>query len=264
MLNLISFWSCELWWQADVDVTFSFDSLDKAEAFDQSWDRYDADKLCGHKGSTVEGGLGPFGLITLASQNLEEYTPVFFRVFKDQGQQHLVLMCSDASRYTNSILYVCMYILSKSKYYYFLCHRSTLRDGKSHMKDGKDAYKPSFAGFVNVELKDKKLSLRSLVCIFDHLLWLRKVHAVKYINLLQIDNSVVESFGAGGKTVITSRVYPTLATYGNAHLYAFNNGTQPIKIHSLKAWSMSKPHEMMNHWHNTTQLLFFLINAGNR
>ncbi|KAL8517756.1 hypothetical protein ACS0TY_015830 [Phlomoides rotata] len=182
--------------QADVDVTFSFDSLDKAEAFDESWDRYDADKMCGHKGSTVEGGLGPFGLITLASQNLEEYTPVFFRVFKDKDNQHLVLMCSDASR-------------------------STLRDGKSHMKDGKDAYKPSFAGFVNVELKEKKLSLRSL-----------------------IDNSVVESFGGGGKTVITSRVYPTLATYGNAHLYAFNNGTEAIKIDNLKAWSMSMPHEM--------------------
>lgn len=85
-------------WQADVDVTFSFDSLDKAEAFDQRWDRYDADNICGHKGSIVEGGLGPFGLITIASQNLEEYTPVFFRVFKDQDK-HLVLMCSDASRY---------------------------------------------------------------------------------------------------------------------------------------------------------------------
>ncbi|KAL0347032.1 UNVERIFIED_CONTAM: Beta-fructofuranosidase, insoluble isoenzyme 1 [Sesamum calycinum] len=68
--------------QADVDVTFSFNSLDKAETFDPSWDRYDAQKICGQKGSTVEGGLGPFGLLTLASENLEEYTPVFFRVFK--------------------------------------------------------------------------------------------------------------------------------------------------------------------------------------
>lgn len=84
--------------QADVDVTFSFDSLDKAEPFDPSWDRYDAQKLCSRKGSTVQGGLGPFGLLTLASENLEEYTPVFFRVFKAKDQ-HLVLMCSDASRF---------------------------------------------------------------------------------------------------------------------------------------------------------------------
>lgn len=183
--------------QADVDVTFSFDSLDKAEPFDPSWDRYDAQKLCGQKGSTVQGGLGPIGLLTLASQNLEEYTPVFFRVFKAQDK-HIVLMCSDASR-------------------------SSLMDPKSRMKDGKDAYRPSFAGFVDVDLKDKKLSLRSL-----------------------IDHSVVESFGAGGKTCITSRVYPTLAVYGNAHLYAFNNGTETVKIDSLNAWSMKRPLKM-NH-----------------
>ncbi|KAL0333498.1 UNVERIFIED_CONTAM: Beta-fructofuranosidase, insoluble isoenzyme 1 [Sesamum angustifolium] len=176
--------------QADVDVTFSFDSLDKAEPFDPSWDRHDAQKLCGHKGSTVQGGLGPFGLLTLASKKLEEYTPVFFRVFKDQDK-YLVLMCSDASR-------------------------STLRNGAG-------AYRPSFAGFVDVDLTEKKLSLRSL-----------------------IDNSVVESFGAQGKTCISSRVYPTLAVYNNAHLYAFNNGTQTVKIDSLNAWSMNRPLEMNN------------------
>ncbi|PIN02855.1 Beta-fructofuranosidase (invertase) [Handroanthus impetiginosus] len=183
--------------QADVDVTFSFNSLDRAEPFDPSWDRYDAQKICSQKGSTVQGGLGPFGLLTLASQNLEEYTPVFFRVFRAQDK-HLVLMCSDASR-------------------------SSLSDGRSLVKDGKNAYKPSFAGFVDVDLKDRKLSLRSL-----------------------IDNSVVESFGAQGKTCITSRVYPSLAIYGDAHLFAFNNGTETVKIDSLSAWSMKRPLQM-NH-----------------
>ena len=33
-------------------------------------------------GSKLQGGVGPFGLLTLATQNLEEFTPVFFRVFK--------------------------------------------------------------------------------------------------------------------------------------------------------------------------------------
>lgn len=96
-------------------------------------------------------------------------------------------------------------------------------DPKSYMKDGKDAYRPSFAGFVNVDLSEKKVSLRSL-----------------------IDNSVVESFGARGKTCITSRVYPTLAVQGKAHLYAFNNGTESVKIERLNAWSMGKPLQM-NH-----------------
>ncbi|KAL0289691.1 UNVERIFIED_CONTAM: Beta-fructofuranosidase, insoluble isoenzyme 1 [Sesamum radiatum] len=181
--------------QADVHVIFTFDSLDKAEPFDPSWDRHDAQKICSQKGSTVEGGLGPFGLVTLASENLEEFTPVFFRVFKAQDK-HLVLMCSDASR-------------------------STLKNGETSMKDGKDAYRPSFGGFVDIDLKDMKLSLRTL-----------------------IDHSVVESFGEGGKTCITSRVYPTLAINDKAHLYTFNNGTEPIRIEILDAWTIIKPIDM--------------------
>ena len=49
---------------------------------------------------------------------------------------------------------------------------------------------------------------------------------------------VVESFGAGGKTNILSRVYPELAVMNQAHLFVFNNGTEPIVVQNLKAWSM--------------------------
>ncbi|KAJ9695072.1 hypothetical protein PVL29_010527 [Vitis rotundifolia] len=167
--------------QADVEVTFSLPSLDKAEEFDPRW--VNAQDLCGMKGSTVQGGVGPFGLLTLASEHLEEYTPVFFRIFKAKGK-HVVLMCSDAKS-------------------------SSLRT---------ELYKPSFAGFVDVDLKDGVLSLRSL-----------------------IDHSVVESFGAGGKTCITSRVYPTLAVSKKAHLHAFNNGTEAVTIKKLNAWTMHRP-----------------------
>ncbi|KAL8152938.1 hypothetical protein V2J09_010698 [Rumex salicifolius] len=171
--------------QADVEVVFTLPtSLEKAEPFNPKWTK--AQELCAIRGSTVQGGVGPFGLLTLASRRLEEYTPVFFRVFKAE-HKYVVLMCSDA---TSSSL-------------------------------DKDNYRPSFAGFVDVDLKDRKLSLRSL-----------------------IDNSVVESFGAGGKTVITSRVYPTIARMEKAHLYVFNNGTEPVTIENLTAWSMKRP--MMN------------------
>lgn len=63
---------------------------------------------------------------------------------------------------------------------------------------------------------------------------------------LQIDHSVVESFGALGKTVITSRVYPIKAVKENAHSYVFNNGTQTVNVESLDAWSMERPLEMNN------------------
>nr|XP_025670907.1 beta-fructofuranosidase, insoluble isoenzyme 1 isoform X1 [Arachis hypogaea] len=165
--------------QADVEVTFSFSSLNEAEAFNPSW--VNAEDLCGKKGSNIQGGVGPFGILTLASKNLEEYTPVFFRIFK-ASNKHVVLLCSDA-------------------------RSSSLKS---------ELYKPSFAGFVDVDLSTtKKLSLRSL-----------------------IDHSVVESFGAGGKTNILSRVYPELAVADQAHLFVFNNGTIPIVVENLRSWSM--------------------------
>nr|XP_043619289.1 beta-fructofuranosidase, insoluble isoenzyme 1-like [Erigeron canadensis] len=173
--------------QADVEVTFTFSSLDKAETFDPEWNKLPLENLamqiCAIKG-TRRGGLGPFGILTLASMKLEEFTPVFFRVFKTLDNKHKVLMCSDAS--TSSL--------------------------------NQNEYKPSFAGFVDVDLAEKKLSLRSL-----------------------IDHSVVESFGEGGKTVITSRVYPTLAVGEGARLFLFNNGTEAVTVERLNAWSMKKP-----------------------
>ncbi|EPS65342.1 cell-wall invertase [Genlisea aurea] len=183
--------------QADVEVTFSFSDLDKAEPFDRRWNRYDAQRICGRRDSTVGGGLGPFGLVTFASEKMEEYTPVFFRVFKDeQYNRSLLLLCSDASR-------------------------STLMNGKTAMKNGTDAYRPSFGGFVDVDLREKRVSLRSL-----------------------IDHSVVESFGGGGKTVITSRVYPTMAVGNRARLFVFNNGTEPVRVDRLVGWSMKAPLHM--------------------
>ncbi|GMN54535.1 hypothetical protein TIFTF001_023661 [Ficus carica] len=163
--------------QADVEVIFSFRNLDKAEKFDPNW--VNAQDLCAQKGSQVPGGVGPFGLLTLASKYLEEFTPVFFRIFKATNNKHVVLLCSDASS-------------------------SSLATG---------LYKPSFAGFVDADLRHNKLSLRSL-----------------------IDHSVVESFGARGKTSILSRVYPSLAVEDDAHLHVFNNGSETITVKHLNAW----------------------------
>lgn len=79
-------------------------------------------------------------------------------------------------------------------------------------------YQPTFAGFVDTDITKGKISLRSL-----------------------IDRSVVESFGAGGRTCILSRVYPSLAIGKNAHLHVFNNGKADIKVSQLTAWEMKKP-----------------------
>jgi beta-fructofuranosidase len=80
-----------------------------------------------------------------------------------------------------------------------------------------DNDKTSYGAFVDIDPLHEKLSLRSL-----------------------IDHSIVESFGGGGKSCITARVYPTLAIGDDATLFAFNNGTQAVQITKLKAWSMKK------------------------
>ncbi|XP_021812647.1 beta-fructofuranosidase, insoluble isoenzyme CWINV1-like isoform X1 [Prunus avium] len=156
--------------QADVEITFGISDLKKAEVLDPSWTN--PQLLCSQKGASVKGGLGPFGLLVLASKGLKEYTSVFYRIFKDHNK-HVVLLCSDQSR-------------------------SSLN---------KDNDKTTYGAFVNVDPLHEKLSLRSL-----------------------IDHSIVESFGGEGKACITARVYPTLAINGDAHLYAFNYGTEDVKI----------------------------------
>ncbi|KAM4110925.1 hypothetical protein ACJW30_05G029100 [Castanea mollissima] len=166
--------------QADVIITFEITELSKAEVLDPSWT--DPQLLCSRKGASVKGGIGPFGLLVLASKGLQEYTAVFYRIFKSHNK-YVVLMCSDQSR-------------------------SSL----SHEND-----ETTYGAFVDVDPVHEKLSLRSL-----------------------IDHSIVESFGGEGKACITARVYPTLATDAEAHLYAFNNGTGNVGITTLSAWSMKK------------------------
>ncbi|XP_065009985.1 beta-fructofuranosidase, insoluble isoenzyme 3-like [Musa acuminata AAA Group] len=169
--------------QADVEVTFEVGSLENAEAFDPLY-ATDAQALCAKMTAKTKGGVGPFGLLVLASADQEEATAVFFRIFKAQDN-HVVLMCHDPTR-----------------------------SSKREM-----IYKPTFAGFVDVDIeKTNKISLRSL-----------------------IDHSVVESFGEGGKTCITSRVYPSIAIGQEAHMFVFNNGAEDVKVSELNAWEMKAP-----------------------
>ena len=55
-----------------------------------------------------------------------------------------------------------------------------------------------------------------------------------------VDHSIVEAFAQGGRTCITSRVYPTKAIYGAARLFLFNNATGAnVVVTSLKIWQMN-------------------------
>ncbi|CAO2824552.1 unnamed protein product [Amaranthus hypochondriacus] len=169
--------------QADVEISFKIKEVSNIERFEANWSN-NPQLVCSQKGGSISGGVGPFGLLTLASQDLLEYTAIFFRIFKDyDNNKFVVLMCSDQTR--------------------------------SSLNPTTD--KTTYGTYVSVDPIYEGLSLRVL-----------------------IDHSIVESFGARGKSVITARVYPTLAIHEKAHLYVFNNGIQDVQITWLTAWSMNK------------------------
>ncbi|OVA04096.1 Glycoside hydrolase [Macleaya cordata] len=115
--------------QADLEVSFELPMLEDAEILDPSW--VNPRLLCSPKeGSVLGGKVGPFGLLVLASKNLEEQTAIFFKVFKDHNR-YVVVMCSDQSR--------------------------------SSLGEGLD--KTTYGAFVEIDPVHEKLSLRTLI---DH------------------------------------------------------------------------------------------------
>ncbi|EEF29810.1 acid beta-fructofuranosidase [Ricinus communis] len=61
----------------------------------------------------------------------------------------------------------------------------------------------------------------------------------KFSVRILVDHSIIESFAQGGRTCITSRVYPTRAIYGAAKLFLFNNALEANVTASLKIWQMN-------------------------
>jgi beta-fructofuranosidase len=79
-----------------VEIDFELTSINDADPFDPSW-LLDAEKHCREADASAHGGVGPFGLVILASDNMEEHTVVHFRVYKSQ-ENYMILMCSDLRR----------------------------------------------------------------------------------------------------------------------------------------------------------------------
>ncbi|XP_072150189.1 beta-fructofuranosidase, insoluble isoenzyme 4 [Setaria viridis] len=114
--------------QANVEIDFELTSIDSADPFDPSW-LLDIEKHCREADASVHGGVGPFGLVVLASDNMEEHTSVHFRVYKSQ-EKYMVLMCSDL-------------------------RKSSLRP---------ELYTPAYGGFFEFDLeKESTISLRTLI-----------------------------------------------------------------------------------------------------
>lgn len=93
--------------------------------------------------------------------------------------------------------------------------RTSFCSDQSRSSQANDVRKQILGSVVPV-LKGEKFSLRMLV-----------------------DHSIVESFAQGGRTCVTSRVYPTKAIYGAARIFLFNNATEATVTASLKVWQMN-------------------------
>ncbi|KAJ1693236.1 hypothetical protein LUZ63_009934 [Rhynchospora breviuscula] len=117
--------------QADVEIEFELPSLEGAESLDNSL-LLDPSKICNEIGPFDKGGIGPFGLFVLTSDNdLEEYTAIYFKIYRS-SENYMALMCSDL-------------------------RSSSRREA---------VYKPAYGALVSVDIsKDKKISLRTLI---DH------------------------------------------------------------------------------------------------
>lgn len=74
---------------------FELPNLEEADLLDPSW--VDPQLICSSQDAAFRGGVGPFGLLALASKDLTEQTAIYFRVFKGQNR-FVVVMCSDQSR----------------------------------------------------------------------------------------------------------------------------------------------------------------------
>ncbi|KAL5728216.1 beta-fructofuranosidase [Ranunculus cassubicifolius] len=62
----------------------------------------------------------------------------------------------------------------------------------------------------------------------------------KFTMRILVDHSIIEAFAQGGRTCITSRVYPTKAIYGAAQMFVFNNATETnITVTSIKVWQLN-------------------------
>jgi hypothetical protein len=158
--------------QADAEIDFELAAVDTADPFDPSW-LLDTEKHCREADASVQSSVGPFGLIVLASDDMEEHTTVHFRVYKSQ-QKYMILMCSDLRRFTyifhpffstKGSLQI-LNFLAVVKTSFPSLHQSNTRFPPCFSRSSlrPELYTPAYGGFFEFDLeKEKKISLRTLV-----------------------------------------------------------------------------------------------------
>ena len=86
--------------------------------------------------------------------------------------------------------------------------------------------------FINLQLKYSYIVLFKSRQKWGKMLLFLEVYSNVSPSFLQIDHSIIESFGGEGKICITAIVYPKLAIGNESHVYVFDNRTVRIRISS--------------------------------
>ncbi|KAM7531152.1 hypothetical protein LguiB_034562 [Lonicera macranthoides] len=177
-------------------------------------------------GAAARGALGPFGLLVLADNNLSEQTPVYFYITKGVDGNLKTFFCTDLLRSSEATDVVkeiygnTVPVLKGEKLSVRILVKPALPPRRHQLPNPGS---PEMKGTAKLRLGLMK-ALEDLGADDD--------------DAVLVDHSIVESFAQGGRTTITSRVYPTKAISGQAKLFLFNNATHSKVTASLKIWQM--------------------------
>jgi len=83
--------------QLDIEVEFDYRNITNVTLDDGKVDDDHFD--CNQGGAAHRGLLGPFGLLVLADENLQEQTAIFFYVSYSKDGKWRTRFCSDQTRY---------------------------------------------------------------------------------------------------------------------------------------------------------------------
>lgn len=83
--------------QLDIELVFDYPDMTTST---QNGARHDVEHFdCNQGGAAHRGVFGPFGLLVLADENLQEQTAVFFYVSYSEESKWRTRFCSDQTRY---------------------------------------------------------------------------------------------------------------------------------------------------------------------
>lgn len=144
-----------------MEVSFELPYLEEAESVDTRWGVLDPQVLCSKRDASVNGRVGPFGLLVLASNDLSEHTAIYFHILKAHNR-YVVLMCSDQSR-LNPCPWLSIYKHFLSSFFRMQTQLIGCFSYTDRSSFRKEVDKTAHGAFVDIDPRYKKISLRTLV-----------------------------------------------------------------------------------------------------